>query len=84
MSSVNYTIVAFDDVTLEYVVAFNDDRINVPAVVVDNAVDATKTKEAIASAIKVRLSARSPQASPSNYVDLVGASAAVGTSSEEV
>lgn len=83
MSTVNYTIVAFDDMTLEYVVTFDGQRILVPAVVVDGVVDQNKTKESIGASIRQHLNV--PQISvPSDYISLIGTSETVSTTAEEI
>ena len=83
MSTVNYTIVAFDDMTSEYVVTYNNERINVPAITTDGAVDETKTRQAIETEIKLKVNPPTPSA-PSGYVSLVGTTNTVDLSPEEV
>ena len=83
MSTVNYTIVAFDDMTLEYVVTFDGQRILVPAVVVDGVVDENKTKDSIGASIRQHLNVPSVDV-PSDYVSLIGTTETIKTTAEEV
>lgn len=84
MSKINYKILAFDDITFEYVVLANDKRFNVAAVVVDNLVDKEETTKAIEAEVKNAFAIRTPPSPPTNYVDLVGAGSSVDLSAEEV
>nr|BAR33299.1 hypothetical protein [uncultured Mediterranean phage uvMED] len=84
MSTVNYKILAFDDISLEYVISANDKRFNVAAVVVDNLVDKEETTKAIEAEVKSAFAIRTPPSPPTNYVDLVGAGSSVDLSAEEV
>jgi len=84
MSTVNYTIVAFDDELNEYVVSANDKRFNVAAVLVDGLVDKEETKKAIEAEVRGHFAVRTSPPIPTNFADLVGSSSAVNLSAEEV
>ena len=68
MSTVNYTIVAFDDEMNEYVVTYDGGRVNVPVVSVDGVTDAALTTKAIKLHIKNILSeAEASSTNPTGY-----------------
>lgn len=84
MSKVNYTVLAFDDMTNDFVVAFNGERINVPAVIVDGKLVEEDTKKSIEEAIKAVLKMKVSKLSPSGAVEMIGTTGAVELSTEEV
>ena len=84
MSKVNYTVLAFDDMTNEFVVGFNGERINTPAVIVDGKIVEEDTKKSIEEAIKAVLKKKVSKLSPSGAVEMIGTTGAVELSTEEV
>ena len=47
MSTVNYTILAFDDLLNEFVISFEKEKLNVPAVILDGKIVEEDTKKSI-------------------------------------
>lgn len=83
MSTVNYTIVAFDDEMNEYIVSYDGGTINVPVVAVDGATDAALTTKAIKLHIKAILSeAEARSVNPTGYEALIGNTGSVSTTEE--
>lgn len=84
MSTVNYTILAFDDLLNEFVISFEKERLNVPAVILDGKIVEEDTKKSIEDAIKVALTLKVSKISPSGAVEMIGTTGAVELSTEEV
>ena len=83
MSTVNYTIVAFDDEMNEYVVTYDGGRVNVPVVSVDGVTDAALTTKAIKLTIKTILSeAETSSTNPTGYSAVIGNTGTVSTTEE--
>jgi hypothetical protein len=83
MSTVNYTIVAFDDELNEYVVTYDGGRINVPVVSIDGVTDSALTTRAIKVAIKIVLAGtQSVVTNPTGYDALIGNTGTVNTTEE--
>ena len=76
MSSISYTISAFDADTMEYLITYpvagTSRQMLVPAVKVSGLVNAERTKQAIEIAIRATESPEIIQSVPDNVDDLIG------------
>lgn len=83
MSKINYTVLAFDDMTSEFVVSFNSERLNVPAAVLDGKIDEENTKKNIEASIRSSLLIKKPEQNPGGYDKMIGTVGEVDLSTEE-